>query len=891
MNVMSNGERREWHALSPEEVLKLLKTSLDTGLSTSEARRRLSTYGLNVIEEKRVSPIKMFVRQFTNFLIVILIIASIVALFLGEFIDAIVILAIVALMGVTGFIQEYRAERTVEKLKELASPTARVLRDGKVITVPAKEVVPGDVIVLREGDRVPADARVVKSEGLEVDESSLTGESLPIHKVPDPLPPNTPPLDRRNMVYMGTYVVRGRGLACVVATGMKTFLGRVAKQVQEVEEERTLLERELDRFGRRVGAILVGICAMVFIVSVLIRAEPIIDSLLLAIALAVAAVPEGLPAIATMVLALGAWRMAKRNALVKRLAAIETLGACNVIASDKTGTITKGEMTVKKVWVFNELIEVSGVGYEPRGTVRYSRRSEGIIKLLAKLIAAHTSIDASIELINGRWVAKGSPTEASALVFSYKVLGKEGVEGAIKELEVVKTIPFDRFRKRKTTLHKLPSGKYVAVSSGAPESVLSISDYLVTQGGAEALSSELRSKVLEVVESLAREGYRTYAVAYREVSSADEELEQSMYFLAIFAILDPPREGVREAIEEARRAGVKVIMVTGDHKLTATTVAKLVGLDVDNGLVLEGRDLDELSDEELKEIIDKVVVFARVTPEHKARIVKALKRRGYVVAMTGDGVNDAPALKLADIGVAMGIRGTDVAKEAAQLILLDDNFSTIVEAIKEGRVIYENLKKPINYLLTCNLGEVALIFGSEMLNLPPALTAIQLLWINVTTDALPALALGVEPPEPGIMEKPPRGRESTLITNRKVAYYVGMGALLGAVTIALYKSMLPLGLRFARTVAFTAIALSEFGRALASRSEELPIWKLRRNKWLPPALLASATLQLMVLYTPPLTTIFKTYPLPPQTYAYIAIAPIAIYVADEIRKLLRIKIT
>ncbi len=889
---MSNEEGwREWHALSPEEVLKLLNTSLNTGLSTSEAKHRLSTYGLNVIEEKRVSPIKMFVRQFTNFLIVILIVASIVALFLGEFIDATVILAIVALMGVTGFIQEYRAERTVEKLKELASPTARVLRDGKVVTVPAKEVVPGDVIVLREGDRVPADARVIRSEGLEVDESSLTGESLPIHKVPNPLPPNTPPLDRRNMVYMGTYVVRGRGLACVVATGMKTFLGRVAKQVQEVEEERTLLERELDRFGRRVGAILVGICAIVFIVSVLIRAESIIDSLLLAIALAVAAIPEGLPAIATMVLALGAWRMARRNALVKRLAAIETLGACNVIASDKTGTITKGEMTVKKVWVFNELIEVSGIGYEPKGTVRYSRRSEGIIKLLAKLVAAHTSIDSSIEFINGRWVAKGSPTEASALVFSYKVLGKEGVEEAIKELEVVKTVPFDRFRKRKTTLHKLPNGKYLAVCSGAPESVLGISDYLLTQGGSEVLSNELRSKVLEIIESLAREGYRTYAVAYKEVNDVEEDLERGMYFIAIFAILDPPREGVREAIEEARRAGVKVIMVTGDHKLTATTVAKLVGLDVDNGLVLEGKELDGMSDEELEKIIDKVVVFARVTPEHKARIVKALKRRGYVVAMTGDGVNDAPALKLADIGVAMGIKGTDVAKEAAQLILLDDNFATIVEAIKEGRVIYENLKKPINYLLTCNLGEVALIFGSEMLDLPPALTAIQLLWINVTTDALPALALGLEPPEPGIMEKPPRGRESTLITNRKVAYYVGMGTLLGATVIALYKAMLPIGLRFARTVAFTAIALSEFGRALASRSEELPIWRLRRNKWLLPALLASAALQLMVLYIPPLTTLFKTYPLPIMTYAYIAIAPVIIYVVDEVRKLLKVRIT
>ncbi len=880
-----------WHSMDIQEVLRKLQTST-TGLSEDEALRRLKIYGYNELERKRVSALSIFARQFMSFLILILIIACIIALALGEFIDACTILAIVLLMGIMGFVQEYRAEKTLEKLQELASPVARVVRNGAITTVQARELVPGDIVLLREGDRVPADCRLIETEDLEVDESPLTGESTPVEKVADVvLPPETPIHDRKNMVFMGTYVVRGRGKAVVVSTGMNTELGKIAKQIQQVPYEKTLLEKELDVFGKRIGIILVAICIVIFIVSVVVRSEPIVDSLLLAVALAVAAIPEGLPAIATIVLALGAWRMAQRNALVKRLAAVETLGACNVICSDKTGTITKGEMTVKKIWIYDKYFEVEGVGYEPRGSVKsLDEVTRRLLQELCKYLAAHTSIDASIEFRDGKWIASGSPTEASALVLAYKVLGGQGVENAKKSLPIIRTIPFDRFRKRKTTLHRY-QGRVLVVSSGAPESILELSNYILrSDGRVVKLDNDLKSYVLKTVNDLARSGFRTYAMAYKYVDEVEENPEHDLIFAILMGIIDPPREEVRRAIEIAKRAGIKVIMVTGDHKLTAVAIANMIGLDTENGLVVEGRELDKMSDEELEKIIDRVVIFARVTPDHKARIVKALKRRGYVVAMTGDGVNDAPALKLADIGIAMGIRGTDVAKEASQLILLDDNFATIVEAIKEGRIIYENLKKPINYLLTCNLGEVVTIFGSELMGLPPALTAAQLLWINITTDALPALALGVEPPEPGIMERPPRGKEIGLITNRKIMYYIFMGSLLGLAVLGVYSYLMNLGIEIARTAAFTSIAFSEFGRAFASRSENLPIWKLRFNKWLVPAVLASAALQLMVVYITPLTAIFKTVPLPIHTFLLIAVVPCIVFIADEIRKLLKIRI-
>ena len=881
-----------WHSKNVNEVLRELGVDPRRGLSNGEVEERLKKYGLNEITAKKKSPLLMFARQFANFLIGILLVATAISAALGEVVDAVAIFVIVVIMGVFGFLQEYRAEKTLEALKKLATPRCRVIRNGVEAEIDASRLVPGDIVVLREGDRVPADIRLIEAENLEVDESPLTGESVPVEKDPGVvLDPGTPVSERKNMVFLGTYVVRGRGLGVVVATGVNTELGKIAKAVAEAKEEKTPLELELDHFGKRVGVIILAIAAVVFVVSLFEGYAGIVESLMIAVALAVAAVPEGLPAIATAVLAIGAYRMARKNALVKRLAAVEALGSVDVICADKTGTITKGEMTVKVIRALGVECSVDGTGYVPEG--RVVCQSSGDLTLLYKFLAAHTSPDVKLVNEGGSWVVKGSPTEGAALVLAYKALGGEGVEKAVEELKLVKVYPFDRFRKRKATVHHY-AGKYVVVVTGAPEIVLRVSSKAWTPGGEVALNEELVEKLEKSIEELAAQGYRTFGVAYRVLDDYNpgldaRDLEKDLVFYAVLGIIDPPREGVKEAVELAKRAGVKTIMITGDHKLTAVAVAKMIGLDVEKGLVLEGKDLDSMSDDDLLKVVDRVVVYARVTPQHKARIVKLLKAKGYRVAMTGDGVNDAPALKEAHVGVAMGVRGTDVAKEAAQLVLMDDNYVTIVEAIREGRVIFENLKKPINYLLTCNMGEVATVFGSQLVNLPPPLEPIHLLWINVVTDALPAAALGVEPPEPGIMERPPRKPSERFITRRKLAYYVVMGSLLGLVTLWIYLLYLRVSIVLARTVAFTAIVLSEFGRGLSSRSENTPFWRLRVNWWLIAALLVSLALQLVALYTP-LNVVFHTTPLDVTTWLTVAIVPLTILVVDELRKVIGIKV-
>lgn len=882
----------KWHSMRTEDVVRELGTDPLRGLASSEAERRLSVYGLNEIPSKRKSPLVMLARQFANFLIGILVVATMISALLGEVVDAIAILVIVILMGVFGFIQEYRSEKTLEMLRKLATPRCRVVRDGVEKEIEASKLVPGDIVILREGDRVPADLRIIEAENLEVDESALTGESIPVSKSPDiTVDPETPVSDRSNMAFLGTYVVRGRGRGVVVATGANTELGKIALAVAEAEEEKTPLEQELDYLGKRLGLIIIGIAAVVFALSIIMEHTGFIDALLLAVALAVAAVPEGLPAIATAVLALGAYRMAKKNALVKRLAAVEALGSVDIICSDKTGTITKGEMTVKAVKTLGGECAVEGVGYEPKGAVKCSKQVD--LAPVLRAVAAHTALDARLEKTGDSWVLKGSPTEGAVLVLAYKVLGEKGVEEAVRELEVVKVYPFDRFRKRKSTVHRF-NGRYLVVVTGAPEILLELSTRVWTGEKTVELDEGARSRLVNMIEELASQGYRTFGIALRELDAYSPdwqygEVEKELTFYAILGIIDPPREGVKEAVEAAKRAGVKTVMITGDHKLTAMAVARMIGLDVDNGLVVEGRELDKMSDEELREIVDKVVVYARLTPEHKVRIVKALKAKGYRVAVTGDGVNDAPALKEAHVGVAMGIRGTDVAKEAAQLVLMDDNYVTIVEAIREGRVIFENLKKPINYLLTCNMGEVATVFGSILLGMPAPLEPIHLLWINVVTDSLPAAALGVEPAEPGIMERPPRKPWERFITRRKLAYYLAMGSLMAATVLLIYSLLYGEDYVLAKTAAFTAVVLSEFGRGLTSRSENTSFWKLPINKWLIVALLASAVLQAVAIYTP-LSTVFHTVPLGPRELALISISPLAILLADELRKILKVKI-
>lgn len=889
-----------WHSREVQEILEELGTTLE-GLTSSEAEKRLGIYGPNELRGKPKSLAKLFLKQFTNFLILILLIATLVAGFLGELTDALAILLIVLIMGVSGFLQEFRAEKAVEALKKLVVSEVKVVRDGKIVVIPSTGLVPGDIVLLGEGDKVPADIRLIDSVDLKVDESPLTGESEPVlkdHSII--LPEEASTHSRNNMLFMGTYIYSGKCRGVVVATGSRTELGKIAEKLGEIKEKKTLLEEELDKLGKKLGAIILGISALIFVISYLVVKEPVIESLLLAVALAVAAIPEGLPAIVTSVLALGAYRMTKKNVIVRELGAIETLGACDVVASDKTGTITKGEMTVKKVWVGGAVLEVSGEGFEPVGSVLLNNPEDEItttreLEKLAEYLVTHVGEDASLFYDNGVWRIKGSPTEGAALVFSYKVLGKERVEDLKKNTKLIKVIPFDRFRKRKTTIHELDNNEYLIISSGAPEVLLSLSSHVMVNGSLKPLDNELREEINKYIESIASQGFRTFGVAYRLVKhgildQSVEEIEKEFTFLSIMGIIDPPREGVREAVEELRRAGIKTVMITGDHKLTAEAIGRLIGLD--EGLVLEGKDLDNMSDAELEEVIDDVVILARVTPEHKRRVVKALQARGHVVAMTGDGVNDALALKEADLGVAMGIKGTDVAKEVSKLVIKDDNFVTIATAVREGRVIFENLKKPINYLLPANLGEIATILSAELAMLPSPLTPAQLLWINVTTDALPALALSTEPPEPDLMRRPPRKRQTHFLTNKKIAYFVLLGSLIGLINLAIYLFALNTYVNkdLARTLVFIAIGMSEFGRALVSRSESMHFWFRPLNKWLIPSIITSLILLLITVYVPQLSSVFKTVELPLELIFLALLTSIPIMAVDELRKTLKIRI-
>ncbi len=844
-----------------EEVLERLGAGPE-GLSEAEARRRLEEYGPNELRERRVNPLLMFLRQFANFLVYILLAATLLSILLGEYVDAALILSIVVLMGFAGFLQEYKAEEAIRALKEMVAPQAKVVRDGRVRVIHARELVPGDVVLLEEGDRVPADIRLLEAEELEVDESPLTGESVPVEKSHlTVLPPQTPIYERSNMVYAGTYVVRGRGRGVVVATGMNTELGKIAASLEEVESERTLLERELDRFGKWIGWLLLALSAVVFVLAVM-TGEEVLAAALTAAALAVAAVPEGLPAIATTVLAIGALRMAKANAIVRKLAAIETLGACNVICSDKTGTITRGEMRVRRVFVDGEDIEV-GPELKSSGDVL---SGSGMDKLVS-MCALYS--DARVEKVDGRLVIKGSPTETALRELALRA----GIGEADEKYPRLRTLPFDRRRKRKSTLHALPDNRVLVLTFGAPELLLERCRWIEVRGDVRPLDPGVREKVIRLIDTYASQGLRTLAAAYRvgdrSLLEADvDEVERDLVLLAVLGISDPPREGVRGAVELAKRAGIRVIMVTGDHEKTARAIAKEVGIDA--SAAVNGVQLDRMSDEELEDALERVSVFARVTPEHKLRIVRALKRRGYVVAMTGDGVNDAPALKAADVGVAMGIRGTDVAKEVADLVLADDNFVTIVEAVRQGRIIFENVKKPIDYLLTCNFGEVFAVMAAELLNLPLLLTPAQILWINLVTDALPALGLGLEPEEPGIMERPPRGRGEGLISMKRVLAYIGVGALTASLTLYMYLTALPLGVVRARTMAFTLFSVGEIIRALAFRSERLPFFKigLFSNKFLLLSLAASIALSLAAMYTP----LYNLFGLTPLTLSELSLA-------------------
>ncbi|MEM2150938.1 MAG: calcium-translocating P-type ATPase, PMCA-type [Candidatus Bathyarchaeia archaeon] len=865
---------KSWHAMSEEKVLEALKTSR-SGLSAEEARKRLLEYGPNkLISKGGVNPIKIFLNQFKDIFVLMLIAAVIISVAMAfakpepptteDYADALTIGAIVILNAVVGFVQEYRSEKAIEAMRRLTAPKATVIRDGHSVIIPAEEVVPGDILVLETGDRVAADARLIEVVELKTNEAVLTGESTPVEKHVGILPENTPVSDRRNMVFMATHVIYGRGKAVVTSTGMRTEFGKIAELVQEMEEEETPLKAKLERFAKKLGVIVIVICVIVFALELIdiyvygaAKAESLMDAFFTAVALAVSAVPEGLPAVVTVTLALGARELAKRNAIIRRLSSAETLGSVTVICSDKTGTLTKGEMTVRRIYVNGKIIEVTGVGYEAKGEFlegdkRVDVKSRPDLSLL--LIGSALCTNAQYD---GKSVF-GDLTEGALIVAAAKAgLWKEDLE---KIYPRIYEVPFTSERKKMTTVHKSNDGRLMVFMKGAPEVVLQHCTHILKNGKPERLSERDRKEILSVNERMASEALRVLGVAYRELNEneidlgkeAQKVIESNLIFIGLLGMMDPPREEAKIANQVCQKAGIKTVMITGDHKLTAIAIAKEIGIMQEGDLALTGEELDRMNDEEFEKIVENVKVYARVSPEHKLRIVRALKKKGHIVAMTGDGVNDAPALKQADIGIAMGITGTDVTKEAADMILADDNFATIVRAIEGGRTIYDNIRKFAFFLLRCNFDELFVIGTFALLGLELPLTPGMILWINLVTDGGPAIALSQDPPAEGVMSRPPRDPKEGILQGKVASILATMVTQFLGTAVLFYVAYYIWGrpLEEARTLAFVQATLQELVVVWNSRSDTKNAFKVgfTNNKYLLAAVLVSAALTALVPY-------------------------------------------
>jgi Ca2+-transporting ATPase len=888
-----------WYTMETEAVFANLGTSF-SGLSTEEARRRREQYGPNELREgKRISPLKVFFDQFKSFLIIILLVAVVLSLTLGEVVDAAVIGAILLFASGLGFIQEYRAERAMETLKRMAAPTATVIREGCVQDIPARELVPGDVVVLRTGDKIPADARVLEAVNLKVDEAPLTGESVPVEKVSVPVDGDVEIAERRNMVYMGTTAVYGRGKAVVTATAMETEFGAIAQMLQEVELTKTPLQVNLDRMGKGIAVGALVLCLLLVVIGIL-RGHQVIEMLIWGISLAVAAVPEALPAVVTIGLAIGVQRMVSRHALVRRLPVVETLGCTTVICSDKTGTLTQDQMTVRRLWVADKIIEVSGVGYEPRGVFSVAGKPYDPVQdkdvemlLLAGCLCNDTRLTYSDS--EEGWEVTGDPTEGALVVLAQKA-GLEQDKLA-QQFPRIGEIPFSSERKRMTTIHGSPRGQ-IAFMKGAPELVLEASGYIPRGGGKERLTPQERDRVLVVAREMAGDALRVLGLAYRAVPERehwDESVEQEMIFVGLVGMIDPPRDEVKGAIKTCKGAGIKTVMITGDHQVTAKAIADELDI-IKGGVVVDGRQLEKLGPGEFDDFVEQVGVYARVSPAHKLKIVSALRSQDHVVAMTGDGVNDAPALKQADIGIAMGITGTDVTKEAADMILTDDNFASIVAAVEEGRGIYGNIKKYLIYLLSCNLGEillmaVAILFG-PFLGLPAGiipLIAIQILYVNLATDGLPAIALAVDPREKDLMERPPRPKDETVFTPGVLRYLIGAGVWTAIVSLGVFIWAIHTGREMmeARAFCFVTLILVQFFNAFNCRSEWRSLFHIGvfSNTWLWLAIIWECIVLVLLLYVPFLQKAFRTFPLNIGDLLIVILSASTIFIFAEVYKL------
>ncbi|MEM4250227.1 MAG: cation-translocating P-type ATPase [Candidatus Bathyarchaeia archaeon] len=850
--------------MDTQEVLSNLDTSLN-GLTENEARLRLQKFGLNeIVTEKRPHPFMMLLNQFRNVLIIILIFATIFSAAIGEFIDAAVILAIVFASAGLGFTQEYRAERALEALKKMLSPNITVVRDGKERDVASNELVPGDIVLFEAGDKVPADARLLEMANLKVDEAPLTGESVPVSKELAPLPTETYLADRKNMLFSGTTITYGRGKAVVTATGMSTEFGRIAKEVTASTSKKTPLEKRTENIGKWLGILSLTVCLSVAVLGILreyvlegvLTTEFLLGMVMFGVALAVAAVPESLPAVVTGTLAIGMHEMAKRNALVRKMSAVETLGCTTVICSDKTGTLTKGEMTVRRLYLDGQTFEVTGVGYEPKGIFKVGgKQLESFSDTFSLfMLASILCNDATLEEIEGRWQIRGDPTEAAMIVAAEKAGYHQ--EDCILAYPRIGELPFSSERKRMSTVHSKPeSEKRILFMKGAPEVVLEKCTFIRENGRAEELTEGRRETILGVNEMMAAEALRVLGVAYRElpenvIDISEEVAERDLIFLGLAGMIDPPREEAIEAVKISKQVGIKPVMVSGDHKSTSVAIAREIGIFEDGDIALTGDELEKIDSDELERIVTRITVYARVSPIHKLKIVDAWKRRGEIVAVTGDGVNDAPAVKCADIGVAMGITGTEVTKEASDIVLADDNFATIVRAIEQGRRILDNVKKYLTYLLQCNVIEVLVVGGGVLAGLPLPLLPAQILWVNLVTDGAPALALGISPPDPDVMKRPPRNPKETLLDKEVKTTLTVIPLTLSPLLLLIFIEDLAFGVEEARTTLFLVFVFFELMVALNCRSLTHSIFKVKPHTLLILAVLSSAAPTLAILLIP-----------------------------------------
>ena len=866
-----------WHTLTTEQTLEALHTPVQSGLSDAEAKRRLQEYGPNELKKvDGISAWSILLEQLKNVLIIILFIAIVLSAVPEHEIEANTIGVIVVFAVLLGFVQEYKAERAIEALRKMAAPLATVLRGGEEKEIPAKEIVPGDVIFLVAGNRVPADGRVVKSVNLHADEAPLTGESIPVAKTDTAITKEDLPVgDRHNMIFAGTAITYGRGTMVVTSSGMQTEFGKIALLLQTVKEDATPLQRNLDKVGKRLAQWAAGVVVLIAGAGIL-RGQPILDMVIFGVALAVAVVPEALPAVVTISLAIGVQRMVKRHALVRRLPAVETLGSTSVICSDKTGTLTKDEMTARRIWAAGETYDITGSGYDPQGEFR---KQEGHIAPPAALRELlHAAVLASdTRLVHGEggiWEIKGDPTEGALVVAAAKAgIHKDQEDEAFPRTAEV---PFTSESKRMVTLHRTPQG-FMAYAKGAPEVIVESCTAIRTPEGTTPFSLEEKARILDVARGMADDALRLIAIASKETNDIGSA-EHGMTFLGLVGMIDPPRPEARTAVRRCEEAGIRVVMITGDHPITAQAVAKELGI-LRGNRVLTGDELDAMNEEELDSVIGKIDVFARVSPAHKLKLVTVLQKHGRIVAMTGDGVNDAPALKKADVGIAMGISGTDVSREAADITLTDDNFASIVAAVEEGRAIFGNIKKYLMYLLSSNVGELCLMVGASVFGTALPLGAVQILYVNLATDGLPALALAVDPPEGDLMRRPPRDPRGNIF-NRPVVFLMLLGGIWSAVvnlSLFVWASASGRPAAEAMTMTFLSLVLIQFFKAYNFRSDRLSV--LHRpfaNHWLNIAIFWEALLLIAIVYWPPLQKPFGTFAVTAQDWTIICILAVSV---------------